>query len=59
MLKADWTSRDAAITAELEHYHRTGVPLYLLYSADAASDAIVLPQILTPGLVMKELNRLK
>ena len=58
-LKADWTSRDAAITTELEHYHRAGVPLYLLYSADVASDAIVLPQILTPGLVMKELNLLK
>ncbi len=54
-LVADWTKRDAAITALLSVHGRSGVPLYLYYKPGAA-DADVLPQILTPDAVLAEIN---
>jgi thiol:disulfide interchange protein len=45
-LVADWTNRNPAITALLQAHGRSGVPLYLYY-APGASEAKVLPQILT------------
>lgn len=48
LVKGDWTNYDATITRLLEKYRRGGVPLYLLYPAEANAPAIVLPQILTP-----------
>ena len=56
-LKGDWTNEDPGITAALQEYGRTGVPLYLLY-AKGASRATVLPQILTPGIVLDALEAL-
>lgn len=44
-LHADWTNRDPAITAALEEFGRTGVPLYLVYGPGGGVE--VLPQILT------------
>ena len=55
-LKADWTRKDADITAELARYGRAGVPLYLVYGADGA-DGVILPSILTEGIVVKALNK--
>lgn len=49
-LKGDWTSRDDHITAYLERFGRTGVPLYVLYLPGQAPQ--VLPQLLTPDLVI-------
>jgi thiol:disulfide interchange protein DsbD len=49
-LKGDWTRQDAAITAFLKQYERSGVPLYVFYPARGEPE--VLPQILTPGLVI-------
>ncbi len=51
-LKGDWTREDPAITALLKAYGRSGVPLYL-YFAPGATAARVLPQILTPDLVVE------
>jgi thiol:disulfide interchange protein DsbD len=51
-LIADWTRRDREITKLLEAHGRDGVPLYLYY-APGAADAVVLPQILTQGEVLK------
>lgn len=50
-LVADWTNRDPAVTALLQAHARSGVPLYLYY-APGASQAIVLPQILTADNVL-------
>jgi thiol:disulfide interchange protein DsbD len=55
-LVADWTNRDPEVTALLSAHARSGVPLYLYY-APGASDAIVLPQLLTPGAVLSALAR--
>jgi thiol:disulfide interchange protein DsbD len=51
-LKGDWTREDPRITAVLKAHGRSGVPLYLYY-APGAAEAQVLPQILTPGLVVE------
>ena len=56
LLKADWTNRDGTISTELGRYGRSGVPLYLLYPAHREGPATVLPQILTPGIVLNALD---
>ncbi|MEN3977096.1 protein-disulfide reductase DsbD domain-containing protein [Emcibacter sp. SYSU 3D8] len=50
-LKGDWTRRDPKITEILANYGRNGVPLYL-YFAPGRAQAVVLPQLLTPGIVL-------
>jgi thiol:disulfide interchange protein len=50
VLRGDWTRRDPAITRFLETHGAAGVPLYLWY-APGASEAKVLPQVLTPALL--------
>ncbi len=47
VLVGDWTSGDEAIGRFLERHGRSGVPLYLYYSA--GGEAEILPQILTVG----------
>jgi thiol:disulfide interchange protein DsbD len=54
-LIADWTSRNAAITALLTQNGRSGVPLYLYY-APGAANPVVLPQILTEDEVVKVIS---
>ena len=54
-LKADWTRGDPAIGALLRRHGREGVPLYL-YWAPGAAAPIVLPQLLTEGLVLEALR---
>jgi thiol:disulfide interchange protein DsbD len=54
-LEADWTQRDAVIAKTLAAHGRAGVPLYLLYPSGDAP-ARVLPQILTPGIVLDALR---
>jgi thiol:disulfide interchange protein DsbD len=44
---ADWTRRDERITAELARFGRSGVPLYLLFPADASAPPLRLPELLT------------
>ena len=56
-VKGDWTRRDPAITEYLSEYGRNGVPLYVLYPANG-DEPRVLPQVLTPGLVVQALERL-
>ena len=47
LLRADWTLRDPAITAALGALGRSGVPLYVLYTGNAAPR--VLSEILSPS----------
>ena len=54
-LVADWTNRNPQVTALLQMYARSGVPLYLYY-APGAADAVVLPQILTPEAVLQAIG---
>jgi len=41
LLRADWTRRDAAITAELTRLGRSGVPVYALYAPGAATPRLL------------------
>lgn len=54
-LKGDWTRRNPEITRLLERFGRSGVPLYVLYRS--GSEPVVLPQILTPSLVLDALGK--
>ncbi|MGC1386794.1 MAG: protein-disulfide reductase DsbD domain-containing protein [Steroidobacteraceae bacterium] len=52
LMKGDWTNRDPAITKALADFGRAGVPLYVVYNSQPGSTApVVLPQLLTPGIV--------
>lgn len=60
-LKGDWTNQNPEITNYLETYGRSGVPIYVYYAPrDAATGArpapVVLPQILTPGIIKDALT---
>lgn len=54
-LIADWTNKNDEIAAELAKYGRAGVPLYLVYSNNSVTPAI-LPQTLTHDLIRRELK---
>ena len=56
LLIADWTSRDDQIGDELARHGRAGVPLYLYYAAGEETPA-VLPQILSPSVVIESISR--
>lgn len=55
-LKGDWTNQDEAITEVLASFGRSGVPLYVYYPAARDAEPIVLPQILTPDIVLRALG---
>lgn len=50
-MKGDWTNEDPEISAVLEQFNRPSVPLYVLYPGDPAQEPVILPQILTPGIL--------
>jgi thiol:disulfide interchange protein DsbD len=57
LLRADWTRRDAAITAELARLGRSGVPVYALY-APASARPTLLGEILSVDEVREALAAL-
>lgn len=54
-LRADWTSRDPRITAELAAYRRSAVPFNLIWKPGAEAP-VVMPEILTPAVVMEAID---
>jgi thiol:disulfide interchange protein DsbD len=55
-LKGDWTRQDPAITEFLRDHGRDGVPLYVYFPPGGAAP-VVLPQILTEGIVLDRIGR--
>jgi thiol:disulfide interchange protein DsbD len=55
-LRADWTRQDPRITAALAALGRNAVPVYALYLPGEAAPRL-LPELLTPSLVLAELAR--
>lgn len=60
-IKGDWTNYDAEITEYLMEFDRNGVPIYVYYGprdieSGKRPDPVVLPQILTPGIIAKTLT---
>jgi len=58
LFRADWTHSDPAISQTLQKFNRDGVPLYLLYSPARKDAPQVLPEVLTPGIVLDALGKL-
>ncbi len=50
-LRADWTNKDPAITAELAKYQRSAVPFNVLWQP-GKPEPLLLPELLTPGIVL-------
>ncbi len=57
LLRADWTRHDEAITQALTALGRSGVPAYALYAPGEMSPRL-LPEVLTPGIVLDALGKL-
>ncbi|HVK57828.1 MAG TPA: thioredoxin family protein [Candidatus Kapabacteria bacterium] len=53
---ADFTRSDPVIAEELRRFKRSAVPLVLVYSADPSEPPRVLPELLTPGIVLEALD---
>jgi thiol:disulfide interchange protein DsbD len=54
-LRADWTDRNDLIARALADQGRAGVPLYMWY-APGAAEPVILPEVLTPGIVLAALG---
>jgi thiol:disulfide interchange protein DsbD len=54
-LKGDWTTQNPEITALLQQFGRSGVPLYLLYGGKG--EPVILPQLLTAASVLDALGK--
>lgn len=57
-LRGDWTNRDPQITAELARYHRSAVPFNVIW-LPGRNDPVILPPLLTPGIVLNALSNPK
>ena len=51
-LRGDWTNKDPQISAELARYNRNAVPFDLIW-LPGKSEPVILPEILTPGIVLR------
>ena len=54
-LEGDWTNRNPEIARVLAEFGRSGVPLYLIHRPGGRVE--VLPELLTPGIVIEALER--
>jgi thiol:disulfide interchange protein/DsbC/DsbD-like thiol-disulfide interchange protein len=56
LLRADWTTRDPSVTRALAAFNRNSVPFVVLYGRDPDAAPVVLPTLLTPGIVTRALD---
>jgi thiol:disulfide interchange protein DsbD len=56
LVRADWTSRSAEITRLINGFGRSGVPVVVLFPPGERSEAVMLPTLLTPGIVVRALQ---
>lgn len=52
-VKADWTRESPEVNALLKSMGKSGVPAYAIYPKGDASKQIVLPELLTAGLILE------
>jgi thiol:disulfide interchange protein DsbD len=57
LLRADWTTRDPVITRALAAFGRTSVPFVVVYPRARDAAPIVMPTLLTSGIVTGALER--
>ncbi|WP_294131841.1 protein-disulfide reductase DsbD family protein [Pseudohongiella sp.] len=51
-MKGDWTNQDPEISRVLDEFDRPSVPLYILYPGNSSAEPVILPQLLTPSIVL-------
>ena len=56
VLLGDYSRVPDDMTAELKRFGRAGVPLVLVYPKDATRPPKVLPEVLTPGIMLDALT---
>ena len=56
-LLGDYTRLPDSLTDELSRFGRAGVPLVLVYPKTAGGPPVVLPAVLTPGIVLQALEQ--
>lgn len=56
-MKADWTNRNPDITRLLAKFGRSGVPLYVFFPAGRPTQPVILPEVITPGIVLEALDQ--
>ncbi|HMD21728.1 MAG TPA: thioredoxin family protein [Alloacidobacterium sp.] len=59
LVRADWTNADETITQALNSLGRSGVPTYAIYPGSAQDPPQVLPEVLTPGIVLDAIDRVQ
>jgi thiol:disulfide interchange protein/DsbC/DsbD-like thiol-disulfide interchange protein len=57
LVKADWTSRNSEITDLLRTFGRSGVPLYVIFPGGRPGQPLVLPEVITAGIVLDRLEQ--
>ena len=58
-VKADWTNRSEEIAQTLAKFGRNSVPLYVLYSGKPNEEPVLLPEIITPSIVLDALQKIE
>jgi thiol:disulfide interchange protein len=56
-MRADWTTQDETISKLLRKFNRSGVPLYVIFPGQHPDAPIVLPEVITPSLVLEKLDQ--
>lgn len=56
-MQADWTVQDPKITALLNKFNRSGVPLYVIFPANQPNNPIVLPEVINQQMVLEKLDQ--
>jgi thiol:disulfide interchange protein len=57
LVRADWTNRNPDITRLLSRFGRSGVPLYVIFPPGRSGSPIVLPEVITSGIVLDALEK--
>jgi len=55
--KGDWTKYDPAITQALASFGRDSIPVYVYYPPQS-STPILLPQLITPGMILDRIEKI-
>ena len=56
LVRADWTNRNPEITGLLRAFGRSGVPLYVIFPGGRIDAPLVLPEVITPGILFEALE---
>lgn len=56
-VKADWTTRNDTVTAMLQRFGRSGVPLFVIIPGGNLERAVILPEIVTVDMLLSALEQ--